>query len=59
MLREFYMYKMPIFTLKLNFSANINPITINLLPSDSSWWDESNELKIIEILLLDSRIIIF
>ena len=58
-LHEFYMYKMPIWSLKSNFLVNINPIIIKLLPSDSFQWDEHNELKIIEIWSLDHRIIIF
>ena len=56
-LREFHIYKMPIFTLTLNFSVNINPITMNLLPSDSSQWDDSNESKIIKIWSLEPVVI--
>jgi hypothetical protein len=59
MLREFYIYKMPMWSLKLDYSVNINPIAMKLLPLDSFQYSDSNEPKIIEIQSLDSEIVIF
>ena len=59
MLREFYIYKMPIWSKKLDYSVNINPNVMKLLSFDSSQWDESNDLKIIKIWSLGPEISIF
>ena len=59
MLREFHIYKMPMWSLKLDYSVNINPIAMKLLLLDSFQYSDSNEPKIIEIQSLDSEIVIF
>ena len=46
-------------SLKLDYSVNINPIAMKLLPLDSFQYSDSNEPKIIEIQSLDSEIVIF